>query len=106
MSLRSILAVSVLVLGCGSTQGKSDEPTTAKEKMALEAKKSGESYETGRAGASWGAWRYSGDRNECFFVVGRKCFKTENAACQAARCKAPKKCETVGGGPATVSCTK
>jgi hypothetical protein len=36
-------------------------------------------------------------------VLGRKCFKTEKAACTAAACKATK-CEVVGGGPATVSC--
>ncbi|MBS1120890.1 MAG: hypothetical protein H6Q90_3118 [Deltaproteobacteria bacterium] len=103
MSLRSIVAITVLSLGCGSSTGKSDEPTTAKEKQAAEARASGESSGSTK---NWGTWRYSGDRNDCFFVVGRKCFKTENAACQAARCKLPKKCETVGGGPATVSCTK
>jgi hypothetical protein len=100
MSLRSILAIGVLAFGCGSTKVGSDEPTTAKEKQAREAAASGESSST----KNWGTWRYSGDRNDCFFVVGRKCFKTENAACQSAHCKTPKKCETVGGGPATVSC--
>ncbi|HEU0033289.1 MAG TPA: hypothetical protein VFQ53_21800 [Kofleriaceae bacterium] len=110
MSLRSILSglsalglACVLVGGCGgsSKKPKSDEPTTAKEKQLREAKANGELDEGGK---SWGAWRYSGDRADCFFVVGRRCFKTENAACQAAHCKSPKKCDTVGGGPATVSC--
>ena len=105
MSLRSFCLVFALVaFACGGS-GKSDpnEPTTAKEKQLRDAKAAGE---TDGPNAKWGKWRYSGDRNECYFVVGKKCFKTENAACQAARCKAPKKCKTVGGGPATVSCSK
>lgn len=101
MSLRPIAVLLVLAFGCGSTKPKSDEPTTAKEKQRREAKASGELDSSTK---NWGAWRYSGDRNECFFIVGRKCFKNENQACQAARCKSPKKCNSVGGGPATVSC--
>jgi hypothetical protein len=92
-----------LGLGCGGGDSKSDnEPTTAKEKQRREAEASGE---VDPANKKWGGWRYQGDRNECFFVVGRKCFKTEVAACTAAHCKAPKKCETTGGGPASVSCS-
>ncbi len=88
--------------GCGGGDTKSDnEPTTAKEKQKREAEASGE---IDPANKKWGGWRYQGDRNDCFFVVGRKCFKTENAACQAAHCKSPKKCEVTGGGPATLSC--
>ena len=66
-----------------------------------EARASGE---VDKSNGKWGGWRYQGDRKDCFFVVGRRCYKTENAACQAARCKAPKSCNSVGGGPATVSC--
>src|SRR5688572_17946907 len=107
MSLRSsaFVAFASLVLACGNpAPQKTDpkEPKNAKEKQALEAKADGDT-EKGDA-QKWGKWRYAGDRNDCFYVVGRRCFKTENAACQAARCKAPKKCDTVGGGPATVSC--
>ena len=98
-----VLAVLVLVLlGCGGSK-TTDEPTTAKEKQLREAKASGEYNASDK---NWGAWRYSGDRNDCFFVVGRRCFKTETAACSAARCKKGKKCNTVGGGPASVSCSK
>ena len=101
MSLRWIgIVVLALGCGCGGSRAKSDEPTTAKEKQAREAKASGED----RASKNWGGWRYSGDRNECFFVIGRKCFKTEAAACTAARCGKAKKCDVAGGGPATVSC--
>jgi hypothetical protein len=92
----------LLALGCGGSSNKSDEPTTAKEKQLREARASGDPD----AAKGWGKWRYTGDRNECFFVVSGKCFKTEKAACTAARCKGGKKCSVVGGGPATVSCAK
>jgi hypothetical protein len=52
------------------------------------------------------ARRYQGDRKDCVFLVGKKCFKTESAACEAAHCKAPTKCEAEGGGPATMKCAK
>ena len=58
---------------------------------------------TDDSNSKWGKWRYNGSRKECFFVAGRTCFKTENAACQASKCK---KCKTSGAGPATVSCAK
>jgi len=100
MSLRSLVLVAVLAVGCGATP-VSDEPTTAKEKQRREAEASGE----GGGGKQWGGgWRYQGDRSDCFFSTGRKCFKTENAACQALKCRAPKKCSTAGAAPATVSC--
>ncbi len=95
-----VLAV-LLAVGCGGTQTDKNEPQTAKEKQMREAQASGE---VDAPSKKWAKWRYTGDRKDCFFVVGSKCFKTENAACQAAHCKAPKKCDTVGGGPATVSC--
>lgn len=106
MSLRCfVVALSWLVLACGNTKPQKvdpNEPKNAREKQMLEAKESGE-LDKGDA-QKWGKWRYGGERNDCFYVVGRRCFKTENAACQAAKCKSPKKCDTVGGGPATVSC--
>ena len=97
MSLRTVALV--LLVACGGSTVSSDEPQTAKEKQLREAKAAGDT-DAGK----WGGWRYQGDRNECFYVVGRRCFKNQNAACQAARCKAPKKCDVVGGGPATVGC--
>jgi hypothetical protein len=93
----------IVAVACGSNTAKTtNEPQTAKEKQLQEAKASGEL--SGGDAKKWGTWRYSGDRNDCFFVVGRKCFKTEAAACKTVACKAPKKCNSVGGGPATVSC--
>jgi hypothetical protein len=104
MSLRTIWLL--VALGCGGssrTQVETGEPQTAREKQYAEAKKAGEVDESS---SKWGKWRYTGDRKECFFVAGRKCFKTENAACQANKCKAPTKCKASGAGPVTVSCSK
>lgn len=103
MSFRTISLglLAVLALGCGGDPPRSDDPQTAKEKQRREAAAAGETS----SGGKWGGWRYTGDRDECFFVVGRKCFKTEAAACTAARCGS-RKCETTGGGPATVACIK
>ena len=104
MSLCSKLLVVVAVaFGCAADSKTSDEPTTAREKQRREAKRKGEDD---GAPKSWGRWRYKGDRDNCFFEVDGKCFKTENAACQAARCKKPARCVTTGAGPAQVSCEK
>jgi hypothetical protein len=102
MSLRmiSLGLLAALTLGCGGDPPRSGDPQTAKEKQRREAAAAGE---TSSSGGKWGGWRYTGDRDECFFIVGRKCFKTETAACAAARCGS-RKCETTGGGPATVAC--
>lgn len=118
MSLRSAGLVLALFLGLGAGcggggggGGKSSgpssgkEPTNAREKQLQEAKASGE-LDEGGGQTSWGKWRYTGDRNNCYFAVGRKCFKTEVAACQALRCKGGQKCKSSGAGPATVACEK
>jgi hypothetical protein len=92
----------LLLIACGGPEKvEKGEPQTAKDKQLREAKANGELDDGGR---KWGGWRYQGDRSECFFVLGRKCFKSEVAACTAAKCRAPKSCNSVGGGPATVSC--
>ncbi|MCX5744488.1 MAG: hypothetical protein NT062_18510 [Proteobacteria bacterium] len=99
MSPRVAVVLLATLAACGTTSetgGK--EPRNAKEKQQLEAAKDPDNTK------KWGAWRYQGERNDCFYVLGRKCFKTENTACQAAHCKSPKTCEVTGGGPATVTC--
>jgi len=109
--MRSILVVLTLVAlasGCGSSSnGVGKDATTAAERARLEHEASGDADASGE-GKAWGGWRYTGSRDECFFVVGRKCFSELDAACKAARCKNGKKgaaaCKTSGGGPATVSC--
>ncbi|MBA2543208.1 MAG: hypothetical protein H0V17_26440 [Deltaproteobacteria bacterium] len=99
---RALLTFLVATLvACGGSPKTSDEPQTAKEKQMREAKASGELDGTNK---KWGTWRYSGDRDDCFYVVGRRCFKTKQAACTTLGCKTGKKCSVVGGGPATVSC--
>lgn len=112
MSLRTTGVVLALIfsLGCGGGGGGGTgkksargEPQTAKEKQLQEAKAAGE---IDGGAAKWGKWRYSGERNDCFYVVGKKCFKTETAACQSLKCKGGEKCRASGGGPATVACAK
>ena len=98
--------VLLFLLGCGGPSRQNvepGEPQTAKEKQYAEAKQSGEIDD---GNSKWGKWRYTGDRKDCFFVAGRKCFKTENAACKAAACKGGAKCKSTGAGPATISCEK
>ena len=92
----------VAALGCGGSRG-SDEPTTAKQKLAQE--QGGKPSADARAGArQWGKWRYQGDRGACFYEVSGTCFKTEQAACAALKCKAPSTCVSAGAAPAQVSC--
>jgi hypothetical protein len=113
MSLRSARLVLALILGiaagCGGDGGgggpaSAKEPTNAREKQLEEAKASGEAEGSGQS--SWGKWRYTGDRSNCYYVAGKKCFKTEVAACQTMKCKAGEKCKASGAGPATVACAK
>src|SRR3712207_1428147 len=106
MSLRlSALVLSILV-GCGgdSMKVRKGEPQTAREKMLAEEKANPTPPDESTNSKKWNGWRYQGDRKDCFFLFGKKCFKTERAACAAAKCKAPGKCEAEGGGPAMVKC--
>jgi hypothetical protein len=101
--------VACLVVACSSTpmKVKKGEPQTAREKMLAEERANPSTGDdTPPPGSKkWTGWRYQGEREECFFLVGRKCFKTEKAACQAASCEAPATCMTEGAGPATITCS-
>jgi hypothetical protein len=108
MSLRTIslvflLSVSLgsLASGCGASS-RSEEPQTAAEKQRRDAETTGA---VDAPAGSRNGWRYTGERDNCFFVVGRRCFKTEAAACTAAKC-GKRKCEATGAGPAAVACAK
>jgi hypothetical protein len=90
------------LIACGGSQADSKEPQTAREKQLQEAKAQGE---VDPAGKKWGGWKYQGDRDDCFYVVGRKCFRSKKVACGAAHCPLAQ-CKVVGGGPATVECKK
>jgi hypothetical protein len=112
MSWRLALLASVAFVACASDMKvRKGEPQTAREKMLAEekAKEGAGTKDTSDdakppGSKKWSGWRYQGDRKDCLFLVGRKCFKTEKAACQAAKCKAPTTCEADGGGPATMRC--
>lgn len=96
-----MLVCALVAMACGGDPKRSDEPQTAKEKLRREARADGDDAGGSK---SWGGWRYKGERDRCFFIVGSKCFKTEAAACSVAKCKAPKKCRAEGAAPAQVSC--
>lgn len=88
-------------------KGKSSDDETAAEYQRRKARESGELDDEASSTGKWGGWKYQGERDDCRFVYGRKCFtKRESAlnACKAAKCKT--KCTVDGGGPATVTCSK
>ncbi|HEY4242162.1 MAG TPA: hypothetical protein VGM88_20225 [Kofleriaceae bacterium] len=96
----ALLALLLAGAGCADTTvADKNEPTTAKEKQRREAEAKGELDAPADHGKGW---RYDGDRNDCFFVVGHKCFKTQDAACKTCGAKS---CSVTGGGPAQVTCT-
>jgi hypothetical protein len=107
MSLRVVPLVLAFALSCGgeNMRVKKGEPQTAREKMLADEKANPSNDDSG-AGKKWAGWRFQGDRKDCFFLVGRRCYKSENAACQAARCRAPLRCTPEGAGPATMKCQK
>ncbi|HTR54364.1 MAG TPA: hypothetical protein VMJ10_26910 [Kofleriaceae bacterium] len=102
MGLRLGCIVLAALVACAGPQADSSGPQTAKEKQLAEAKATGD---IDPPSSKWGGWRYQGDRSDCFYVVGRKCFRSKKVACSAARC-AVKDCKIVGGGPATIRCKK
>src|SRR4051794_13332247 len=106
MSLRLFALALTLVVACGgeTMTVKKGEPQTAREKMLAEEKAHPTDGDDSGTGKKWSGWRYQGERKDCFFLVGKKCFKTEKAACSAAKCKAPGKCNAEGGGPAIMKC--
>jgi len=103
MSLRLLLLVALV--GCASSSMKTDpnEPQTAREKQLREAKEKGELDQPTTSKSN--AWTYAGDRKDCHYVVGRRCFKTKKLACTTA-CGNEKICKVTGAGPAAVSCNR
>jgi hypothetical protein len=95
-----LAAVVATLVSCSGPTIDPNEPQTAAAKARQEAERNGETTK----GKNWGGWRYQGDRESCFYVVERRCFKTEAAACRAAKCQTPTKCNVDGAGPATVAC--
>lgn len=110
--LVAVMLVAIAVHACGGAPLPPDEPRDTAGarphkrtgKHGSEAVREPESGDkVSGKGKQWGGWRYGGSRDECFFVVGRKCFASEAAACKAAKCGG-KRCVADGGGPATVKC--
>jgi hypothetical protein len=103
MSLRVVILV-VALFGCAGESMKTDpnEPQTAREKQLREAREKGE---LDKPSAKSNAWSYAGDRRDCHYVVGRRCFKTKKLACTSA-CGSEKTCKITGAGPAAVSCNR
>jgi hypothetical protein len=81
-----------------------DRPKThdAADRARAEAEESPDAPVSSQ-GKHWGGWQYQGTRDDCFYVVGRRCFTDEKKACAAAKCKSGA-CDVVGGGPATITC--
>ncbi|HVV82672.1 MAG TPA: hypothetical protein VHE35_06310 [Kofleriaceae bacterium] len=99
-ALAALAALAAAACG-GYGAGSSSGPKTAAERNAADREANPE-QPVDNAGKSWGGWRYQGSRDDCFFVVERKCFATLADACGAASCKHG--CTTTGAGPATVLC--
>jgi len=112
MKLAAAVASLFLILGCGQAphakpaQSEADKPASheAADRARAEAAAHPEDA-VSDDGKHWGGWRYKGDRDDCFFVVGRRCFTDEKQACAAAKC-ASKRCQLDGAGPAQVTCKK
>lgn len=102
MSLRLGVLLVFAVSSC-SGSSSTNEPTTAKQKQLQAMKGSANADESGDP--RWKGWRYTGTRAECFYIVGRRCFKTVKAACDTTACRGST-CDVVGGGPATVTCKR
>jgi hypothetical protein len=96
-----VVAAFGATFSCSRPQQTSTEPKTAKEKQLQAMKASGDPAEPNNA--NWKMWRYTGDRAECYYAIGRRCFKTAKAACDTTPCRGSK-CDVVGAGPAMVSC--
>jgi hypothetical protein len=96
LGLAALVAVLASSIACGgapasvaSVPPADDDPATAAPSPK---------------GKRWAGWRYAGDREECFYVVGRKCFDDKVEACEAADCAEGTRCTFDGAGPAQVRC--
>jgi|JI9StandDraft_1071089.scaffolds.fasta_scaffold37178_4 hypothetical protein len=113
--MRRLLAVTLLV--CAACAGPPLPPEEPAPTARAKGRGDGPKARTGseavreaedpdavkRGGKQWAGWRYSGDRDDCYFVHRRSCYETKIAACKAAKC-GHKRCVSDGAGPATVKC--
>jgi hypothetical protein len=93
-----------LGISCGDSaqRGGAKAPRTAAERARAE-KAAAADDDVSAKDKKWGGWRYQGHRDDCFFLVKRRCFDKRADACAAARC-GKKQCVVEGGGPATIRC--
>lgn len=98
-----VLAFGVVLGACGegTPAAGPKAPRTAAERARTE--KEPPEARVSDQGKKWGGWRYQGRRDDCFFLVKRRCFDKRADACAAARC-GTRQCVVEGGGPATVRC--
>lgn len=97
------LALVWLVGACGEPQSPGAKaPQTAAARAKAEKGEADADPVSGK-GKKWGGWRYQGKRDDCFFLVKRRCYTERAAACEAARC-GTKPCVLDGAGPARVRC--
>ena len=81
MLARAILCCFVLISGssCASSQQPAPQESSQQETKTNAKPKQREkkSYEDKDAvsdkGKQWGGWRYKGNREDCFYTVGRQC---------------------------------
>ncbi len=108
-ALLAALAAGLLTLAaCGG-------PPPAKRAKSSSARGAGktpitvvppqEEDEVDGEGKKWKGWRYTGQRDDCYYVVKRKCYTERKKACKAAGCSTHD-CRIDGVGPSRVSCEK
>jgi hypothetical protein len=105
--VEGLVVLVALLISCGGParrpkKGTAGGDETAAEYQRRKAREAGE-LDASSAG-KWGAWKYEGERDDCRYVLGRRCFTKRENACKAAKCKT--ECLVRGGGPAMVSCAK
>lgn len=107
--LAAIVATACLA-ACAGEPLPPERPRGAKQVKAKKAKHGSEAIrekpdgdKVSGDGKAWSGWRYAGSRDDCFFLLGRRCFATEAAACKAAKC-GKKRCVGDDGAPPTMRC--
>ncbi len=109
--LLPVFAAALFVLSCGGgavNEGNTARSRNAKAKAPPEKVRNYEDENNvGMSETRVSRWRWKGDRKQCYYVVGNRCFTTERAACKAAKCRGgAKKCVTDNSAPVNVSCKK
>ena len=98
--LAGLVSLGVACGGTAENSGKkSGEPTPVTRVPPQDED------EVDSKGKSWKGWRYTGSRDDCYFLYKGRCYTSEKKACKAAGCDVDD-CDLEGAGPATVSCPK